>query len=134
MLGLFGLVRCVLLCWWPCSKQGSGSWAGRGSIQAVGLGGPKVRKARNNVADPLEGGDVFMYRDPPIAHSLKLRRRFEAVLDVLDGMIGTGVSSVSGQWRCILRMGPICPALAVDGWKWQWVSSVGLSRAPLQGQ
>ena len=35
---------------------------GRGSFLArtVRLGGPKVRKARRNFADPLEGSDVFM--------------------------------------------------------------------------
>ena len=27
------------------------------------LGCPKVRKARWNFADPLEGGDVFLYHD-----------------------------------------------------------------------
>ena len=31
-------------------------------FRVVRLGGPPVRKARNNVAGPLDGGDVFMYR------------------------------------------------------------------------
>ena len=29
-------------------------------VRTVRLGGPKVRKARRNFADPLEGGDVFL--------------------------------------------------------------------------
>ena len=38
---------------------------GRGSFVArtVRMGGPQVRKARRNFADPLEGSDVFMYHD-----------------------------------------------------------------------
>ena len=32
-------------------------------FRIVRLGGPRVRKARGNAADPLDGGDVFMYRD-----------------------------------------------------------------------
>ena len=36
---------------------------GRGSflVRTVRLGGPKVRKARRNFADPQEGCEVFMY-------------------------------------------------------------------------
>ena len=42
---------------------------GRGTAQfkVDKLGGPKVRMARNNVADPHDGGDVFMCRDSSIA-------------------------------------------------------------------
>ena len=38
---------------------------GRGTarFRVVRLGGPKVRKARENVADAHDGSDVFMYRD-----------------------------------------------------------------------
>ena len=47
---------------------------GRGAflVRTVRLGGPKVRKARRNFADPLEGGDVFMYRGASSAVLLDL--------------------------------------------------------------
>ena len=47
-------------------------------VRAVKLGGPKVRKARRNFADPREG-DVFMYHDASIALLLDVRRRLKAV-------------------------------------------------------
>ena len=42
---------------------------GRGvaRFRVVRLGGPEVRKARGNAADPLDGWNVFIYRDPSIA-------------------------------------------------------------------
>ena len=42
---------------------------GRGAflVCTVRFGGPEVRKARRNFADPLEGGDVFMYHDASTA-------------------------------------------------------------------
>ena len=42
---------------------------GRGSarLRVVRLRAPKVRKARGNVADFHEAGDVFMHRDSSIA-------------------------------------------------------------------
>ena len=50
---------------------------GRGVFRTrlVRLGGPKVRKARRNFADPLEGGDVSLYHDVSTAPLLGLRRR-----------------------------------------------------------
>ena len=47
----------------------------RGSflILTVRLGGPEVRKARRNFADPIEGGDVFMYHDASTALLLLCR-------------------------------------------------------------
>ena len=64
---------------------------GRGSalLRSVQLGGPRVRRARNNVAD---AADVFLYRDCSLAPLLDVRRRFKAVMDVLDSMIRNGVS------------------------------------------
>ena len=56
-------------------------------MRVVRLGGPEVRKARKNVFDAHEGGDVHMFRDSSAALLLDLRRRFKAVLDVLDAMI-----------------------------------------------
>ena len=99
---------------------------GRGAAQfrVVRLGGPKVSKARNNVADPLDGGDVFMYRDSSIAPSLDLRRRFKAVFGSFGWCDG-----------CISRIGPICFVTRTD---FQSVIgrgyAVGGWRASLQGQ
>ena len=55
-------------------------------------------RARGNDADVHEAGDVFMYRDSSIAPLLDPRRRFKAVMDVLDSMIRSGVffGSLSG--------------------------------------
>ena len=57
------------------------------------LGGPRVRRARSNVADALDVADVFLYRDSSLAPLLDMRRRFKAVMDLLDSMIRDGVSS-----------------------------------------
>ena len=65
---------------------------GSARIRVLRFGGPKVRKARGNVADVHEAGDVFMCRDSSIAPLLDLRRRLKAVMDVLDSMIRSGVS------------------------------------------
>ena len=53
---------------------------GRGVFRSrfVRLGGPKVRRARRNFADPQEGGDVSLYHDVSTAPLLDLRRRFQA--------------------------------------------------------
>ena len=45
---------------------------------------------RGNVADAHDDGDVFMYRDPSVAPLLDRRRRFKAVMDVLDSLIRKG--------------------------------------------
>ena len=80
-------------------------------VRTVRLGGPKVRKARRNCADPLEGGDVFMYHDASSAVLLDLRRRLKAVGDVLYAAIRDGVTlarslELTVQWDGILRIGP----------------------------
>ena len=36
-------------------------------FRVVRLGGPTVRKVQTNAVDPLDGGDVHMYRDSSIA-------------------------------------------------------------------
>ena len=84
---------------------------GRGSFLArtVRLGGPKVRKASRNFADPPEGGDVFMYHDASSAVLLDLRRRFKAVGDVLHAMIRDGITLARSlgptvQWDGINRI------------------------------
>ena len=56
------------------------------------LGGRRVRKARNHVADSLDGGDVCMSRDSSIVFIVDLRRRLKGASNVLDGLIRTGVS------------------------------------------
>ena len=67
---------------------------GRGSamFRVVRLGGHPVRKARGNVADVHDAADVFLYRDASVAPLLDMRRRFKAVMDVLDAMIRSGIS------------------------------------------
>ena len=76
------------------------------SSRVVRLGGHKVRKARGNAAD------VFVYRDSSIAPILDMRRRLEAVMDVLDAMIRYGISlsrsvELTAQWDRILAIGPL---------------------------
>ena len=48
----------------PVRFRGIALGRGAARFRVVGLGGPKVHKARNNAHD---GGDVFMYRDSSIA-------------------------------------------------------------------
>ena len=45
-----------------------------------------------NAADVHDAADVFLYRDSSIAPLLDMRRRFRAVLNVLDSMISYGVT------------------------------------------
>ena len=83
------------------------------SFRVVRLGGPLVRSVRGNVADAVDGPDVFLYRDSSIAPLLVMRRRFKAVMDVLGAMIRDGVSlarsvELTLQWERILAVGPLC--------------------------
>ena len=39
-----------------------------------------------------DAADVFLYRDASLALLLDVRRRFKAVMDVLDAMIRSGIS------------------------------------------
>ena len=79
-----GTALAVAFCSGGCPVPDRGLVIGRGLAQfmLVRLGGPEVRKARNTVADPLDGGDAFMYRNSTIAPRLDMRRRLKAVLDV----------------------------------------------------
>ena len=99
-------------------------------IRTVRLGGPKVRKARRNFADPQEGSDVFVYHDASTALLLDLRRRFKAVVDVLHAMLRDGITlarslELTARWDKILRIKPIHPLtfqnleLARRG-RWSW--------------
>ena len=94
---------------------------GRGSavLRVVQLGGPRVRRARADVADALDAADVFLYRDFSIAPLLDMRRRFKAVMDILDAMIRYGVSlsrsvELTAQWDLILALGPVYPVTLDD--------------------
>ena len=45
-------------------------------LRVVQLGGPRVRRARADVADALDAADVFLYCDSSVAPPLDMRRRF----------------------------------------------------------
>ena len=99
-----------------------GVWVlGRGSamFRVVRLGGHPVRKARGNVADVHDAADVFLYRDAFLAPLLDMRRRFKAVMDVLDAMIRSGISlsrsvELTAQWDKILALWPLHPVTLDD--------------------
>ena len=61
-------------------------------FRVVRLSGHRVRKARGNAADAHDAADVSMCEDSAIAPLLDMRRRFKAVMDVLDAMIRYVVS------------------------------------------
>ena len=65
---------------------------GRALFRVVRLGGHRVKKALGGAADALDAADVFLYRDSSVAPLLDMRRRFKAVMDVLDSMIRCGLS------------------------------------------
>ena len=78
---------------------------GRGEARfwRVRLGGHQVRKVRCNAVDVHDAADVFLYRDSSISPLLDMRRRFKAVMDVLDAMIRYGISlarsvELTAQW------------------------------------
>ena len=78
-----------------------------------------MRKARGNIADVHDAADVFLYRDASIAPLLEMRRRFKAVMDVLDAMIRSGISlsrsvELIAQWDRILALQPLHP-VTLDG-------------------
>ena len=89
---------------------------GRGTalFRLVRLGGHKVRTVRGGAADVHEAADVFLYQDSSIAPLLDMRRRFRAVLNVIDSMLSHGVTlsrsvELTGQWSKILSAGPLYP-------------------------
>ena len=86
---------------------------GSSDLVVTGFGGRVV-----NVADAHDAADVFLYRDSSIAPLLDVRRRFKAVMDVLDAMIRYGVSlsrsvELAAQWDRILAAGPLYPVTLV---------------------
>ena len=81
-------------------------------FRRVQLGGHWVRRARPNAADALDAADIFLYQDFSIAPLLDMRRRFKAVMDLLDAMIRYGVSlsrsvELTTQWDQIIALGPM---------------------------
>ena len=69
-----------------------------------------VRRAGAIAADALDAADIFLYRDFSIAPLLDMRRRFKAVMDLLDAMVRYGVSlsrsvELTTQWDQILALG-----------------------------
>ena len=100
---------------------GRGLVLGRGSasFRVITLGGHRVQKARGNAADAHDAADVFLYRDSSVAPLLDMRRRFKAVMDVLDAMIRYGVSlsrsvELTAQWDRILAARPLYPVTFDD--------------------
>ena len=85
---------------------------GEARFRFVRLGGHKVWKVRGNAADVYDAADIFQYRDSSIATLLDMRRRFKAVMNVLDSMIFYGVTlarsvELTAQWDKILSIGPL---------------------------
>ena len=73
----------------------------------------RLRKVRGNAVD------VFLYRDSSIAPLLDMRRRFKAVMDVLDAMIRSGVSlarsvELTAQCDSILAAGTLYHPVTLD--------------------
>ena len=73
----------------------------------------------SDVVDARDAGDVFLYRDSSVAPLLDMRRRFKAVIDVLDAMIRYGLSlcrsvELTAQWDRILALGPLYPVTLDD--------------------
>ena len=72
-----------------------------------------------NAADAHDAADVLFYRESSIASLLDMRRRFKAVMDVLDAMIRYGISlsrsvELTAQWDRILATGPLYPVTPGD--------------------
>ena len=98
-----------------CMVLGGGS----AMFRVVRLGGHPVRKARGNVADAHDAADVFLHRDASLAPLIDMRRRFKAVMDVLDAMIRSGIAlsqsvELTAQWDEILAFGPLHPVTLDD--------------------
>ena len=96
----------------PLPSRGMVLGRGRAMFRVVRLGGHPVRKARGSVVDVHDAADVFLYRDASLAPLLDMRRRFKAVMDVLDAMIRTGISfswsvELTAQWDKILALGSL---------------------------
>ena len=74
---------------------------------------------RGGAADAHDAAAVFLYRDSIIAPLLDMRRRFKAIMSVLDSMISHGVALVRSveliaKWDKILSIGPLYPVTLDD--------------------
>ena len=103
----------------PLPSRGLVLGRGAALFRRVQLGGPWVRRARGNAADALDAADIFKNQDFSIAPLLDMRRRFKAVVDLLDAMIRYGVSlsrsvELTAQWDQILALGPMYPVIEDD--------------------
>ena len=103
----------------PLPSKGLVLGWGAALFRRVQLGGHWVRRARANAADALCAADVFLFRDFSLAPLLDMRRRFKAVMDLLDSMIRHGVSlsrsvELTAQWDRILALGPMYPVTLDD--------------------
>ena len=112
----------------PLPSRGLVLGRGSASFRVVRLGGHKMRKARGSAVDADDAADIFLYRDSSIAYLLDMRRRFQAVMEILDAMIRYGVSlsrsiELSAQWDRILAVGLLYP-VTLDDLHGVW--SVGL--------
>ena len=102
----------------PLPSRGLILGRGAASFRRVQLGGHWIRRARANAADALDAADVFLCRAFSVA-PLDMRRRFKAVMDILDAMIRCGVSlsrsvELTAQWDQILVIGPVYPVTGDD--------------------
>ena len=98
----------------PVPDRGLVLGRGTARMRTVRLGGPLERSIRRSAADAGEGDDVHLYRDSSAAPLLDLRRRLEAIMDGLDGIIRHGVSLSRSvelllQWDRVLGLGLLGP-------------------------
>ena len=120
LLGLFGLlVDAFRFSGGPIPSRGLILGRGAALLRSVQLGGRRVRRARANAADAVDAADVFLYRDCSLAPLLDMRRRFKAIMDLLNAMIRYGVSlsrsvELIVQWDRILALGPMHPVTLDD--------------------
>ena len=103
----------------PVPNQGLVLGRGMARFRLVRLVGHRVRKVRGNAADAHDAADVFLYRDSSFAPLLDMRRRFRAVMDILDAMIRCGLSlsrsfELTAQWGRIVAVGPLYPVTLDD--------------------
>ena len=109
----------------PALCQGLVLGRGMDRFRRARLGGHKVRKVRGNAVDVHDAADVFLYLHSYISPLLDMRRRFKAVIDVLDAMIRHGISlarpvELTAQWDRILAAGPLYPVTLGDLDVWSW--------------
>ena len=88
------------------NESGLETVKGKSKMRSVALGGPKVRKSRSNFTDPIDGGNVRLYRDCYSALVLNEKRRLKAVLDMLDIFVGM-VFHLLSAWSKEINFSPM---------------------------